>query len=227
LSLLSGLLFGLAPAIQAARPNLNDPLKEDSARSTGGRAGRIARIVLVVSEVAVALLVVMGAALLARSFNGIISTDPGFKPAGVMTMKLSLPEARYGTPVALEQFARQIRERVASLPGVTSAAVATSLPMEMGPDLPFAIEGKYTGGEEGVGGAQFRTSTAGYFETLGLRLVQGRFLNETDGARSEPVALINEAAVRQYWPEGELSARGSPWASPSSPSWPMRSRGAS
>ena len=201
-SLLSGLLFGLAPALQAARPNLNDPLKEDSTRSTGGRTGRIARISLVVAEVAVALLVVMGATLLARSFSGILSTDPGFKPEGVMTMKLSLPEARYATPVALEQLSRQIRERVASLPGVRSAAVASTLPLELGPDLPFAIEGKYTGGEEGVGGAQFRTSTAGYFETLGIRLAEGRFLTEADSRTSEPVALVNEAAVRRFWPEG-------------------------
>jgi putative ABC transport system permease protein len=201
-SLLSGLLFGLAPALQAARPNLNDPLKQDSTRSTGGRAGRVARISLVVAEVAVALLVVMGATLLARSFSGILSTDPGFKPDGVMTMKLSLPEARYGTPVALEQLSRQIRERVAALPGVRSAAVASTLPLEMGPDLPFTIEGKYTGGEEGVGGAQFRTSTAGYFETLGIRLAEGRFLTEADSRSSEPVALVNEAAVRRFWPDG-------------------------
>lgn len=207
-SLLSGLLFGLAPALQAARPDLNDPLKQDTARSTGGRTGRIVRIALVTGEVALALLVVTSAALLARSFSGIMSNEPGFKPEGVMTLKLSLPEARYGNPMALEQLSRQVRERVESLPGVTSAAVATSLPLEGGPDLPFAIEGKFTGGEEGVGQAQFRSSTAGYFETLGLRLSQGRFLTEQDGANSEPVALINEAAVREYWPEGgALGAR--------------------
>jgi predicted permease len=225
-SLLSGLLFGLAPALQAARPNLNDPLKEDSARSTGGRTGRIARIALVTGEVALALLVVTSAALLARSFSGIISTDPGFQPEGVMTLKLSLPEARYGTPEAIEQFSRQVRERVASLPGVRSAAIATTLPLEMGPDLPFAIEGKYTGGEEGVGEAQLRSSTAGYFEALGLQLVQGRFLDDRDGARSEPVALINEAAVRQFWPEGgALGARitmGKPFVPELADSQPRR-----
>ncbi|HYU32134.1 MAG TPA: ABC transporter permease [Thermoanaerobaculia bacterium] len=208
LSIASGLLFGLAPALQAARPNLNDPLKQDSTRSTGGRAGRIARIALVIGEVAVALLVVTGAALLARSFSGIVTTDPGFKPEGVLTLKLSLPEARYGTPLALDQLCRQVRERVAALPGVRSAAIATTLPLEPGPDMPFAIEGKYTGGDEGVGDAQYRAATAGYFETLGLRLAQGRFLNESDRAGSEPVALINEAAVRQYWPTGgALGAR--------------------
>jgi predicted permease len=97
---------------------------------------------------------------------------------------------------------------VVSLPGVRAAAVATTLPLEMGPDLPFAIEGKYTGGEEGVGEAQFRSSTAGYFEALEIGLVQGRFLNDRDGENSEPVALINEAAVRRLWPEGgALGAR--------------------
>lgn len=202
-SLLSGLLFGLAPALQAARPNLNDPLKEESGRSTGGRTGRIVRIGLVVAEVAVALLVITGAALLMRSFAGLVSTDPGFRPENVTTLKLSLPEARYGTSHAVEQYALQISERVAALPGVSSAAVATSLPLEMGPDMPFTIEGKYTGGDEGVGDAQLRTSTAGYFETMGLRLVRGRFLTEQDRLSSEPVALINEAAARQYWPEGD------------------------
>jgi putative ABC transport system permease protein len=202
-SLLSGLLFGLAPALQAARPNLSDPIKEDSGRTTGGRTGRIVRIGLVVAEVAIALLVITGAALLVRSFSGLVSTDPGFRPENVTTLKLSLPEARYGTPQAIEQFAREVSERVDALPGVSSAAIATSLPLEMGPDLPFAIEGKYTGGEEGVGNGQLRTSTAGYFETLGIRLARGRFLTEQDRLSSEPVALVNEAAVRQYWPEGD------------------------
>jgi predicted permease len=202
-SLLSGLLFGLVPALQAARPNLNDPLKKDSTRSTGGRSGRIIRIALVGGEVAVALLVITGAALLARSFSGLVGTDPGFDPRNVTTLKLSLPEARYNTPEALGQLARQITERAATLPGVESAALATSLPLELGPDLPFIIEGKYTGrGEEGVGAGQLRASTAGYFEALGLRLAQGRFLTEQDRLGSEPVALVNEAAAREFWPEG-------------------------
>ena len=202
-SLLSGVLFGLIPALQAARPNLNDPLKEDSARSTGSRKGRIARVGLVVVEVAVALLVVTGAALLARSFGGMIAADPGFRPEGVTTLKLSLPEAKYGKPVALDQLSRQMAQRLESIPGVTAATVASSMPMEMGPDLPFTIEGKYAGGEEGVGEAQVRASSSGYFETLGIRLSRGRFLVDQDNVGGELVALINETTARRFWPDGD------------------------
>ena len=202
LSVLSGILFGLVPALQAARPNLNDPLKEDTARSTGGRAGRIARIGLVVGEVAVALLVLTGSALLVKSFAGLTATDPGFRPEGVLTMKLSLPEARYGDPAALERFSNQIVERVSGLPGVERATVASTLPLEGGPDLTFTIEGKWPGGDsqEGVGGAQYRASSAGYFETLGIPLARGRLLTAADSQNSELVAVINETAAKRYWP---------------------------
>jgi putative ABC transport system permease protein len=201
LSFLAGVLFGLVPALQGARPNLNDPLKE-SARSAGGRLGRAARIVLVVGEVAVALLVITGAALLVRSFAGLVDTNPGFRPEGVLTLKLSLPEARYGTPAALEAFSRQVAERVGGLPGVEAVTVASSLPLEMGPDLPFAIEGKYVGGDnqQGVGEAQYRASTAGYFETLGIPLSRGRLFTATDSVNSELVAIINETTAKRFWP---------------------------
>ncbi|HEV2846254.1 MAG TPA: ADOP family duplicated permease, partial [Thermoanaerobaculia bacterium] len=201
LALVAGLLFGLVPAIQAVRTNLREPLHEGSTRSTGGARGALARRLLVISEVALALILITGAALLMRSFAGLMNTEPGFRPEGVITMKLSLPEARYGDPAALERFGRQVTERVEAIPGVRSASLATSLPLEMGPDLPFAIMGKWPGGDsfEGAGGAQYRAMTPGYFETLGLGLARGRFLGHTDDARSEPVALINEAAARRFW----------------------------
>ncbi|HEX6904694.1 MAG TPA: ABC transporter permease [Thermoanaerobaculia bacterium] len=210
LSLAAGLLFGLMPALQAVRSNLREPLQEGTTRSTGGARGGLARRLLVVSEVALALILITGAALLTKSFAGLMRTDPGFEPEGVITMKLSLPEARYGDPEVLERFGRQLAERVEGLPGVRSASLASSLPMELGPDLPFAIMGKWPGGDsfEGAGNAQFRGMTPGYFEALGLRLVRGRFLGATDDAHSEPVALINEAAAREYWKgEDPLGAR--------------------
>ncbi|HEX7186302.1 MAG TPA: ABC transporter permease [Thermoanaerobaculia bacterium] len=218
ISLLAGMIFGLAPAVQAARPNLNDPLKEDSARSTGGPRGMIARTALVVAEVAVALVVIIGAALLVKSFNGLLETDPGFRPENVLTLKLSLPEARYGTPVNMELFSRQVTKRLNALPGVKKAAVASSLPLEMGPDLTFTIEGRYAGGdsEEGVGSAQYRASTPGYFEALGIPLSRGRLLTANDTVNSEGVAIINEEAARQYWPNedpiGQRITIGMPYA---------------
>jgi predicted permease len=116
-------------------------------------------------------------------------------------LKISLPEARYGKPAALDQYTRRIAERVRALPGVKAASVATSLPMELGPDLPFAIEGKWLGGDsqEGVGNAQYRASTGGYFETLRVPLASGRYLTDRDVSNSEPVAVINETAAKKFW----------------------------
>jgi predicted permease len=210
LSLLAGVLFGLAPALQATRINLHEPLKEGTNKSTGGRTMRIARYLLVVSEVALALMLITSAALLLKSFATITNRAPGFRSDHVLSLKISLPETRYGKPAALDQVTRQIAERARALPGVKAAAVASSLPLELGPDLPFVIEGKWAGGDsmEGVGNAQYRASTGGYFETLRIPLSRGRYLTDRDVNNSEPVAVINEAAAKRYWKGGDpLGAR--------------------
>jgi putative ABC transport system permease protein len=204
-SLVAGVLFGLAPALQAVRVNLHEPLKEGTNKSTGGRKGLIARRFLVMSEVALALVLITGAALLLKSFAGLTDRELGFRPDHVLTLKVSLPEARYGKPEALEQLSRQLAERLRAIPGVRAAAVASSVPLELGPDLPFAIEGKWPGGtsQEGIGDAQYRASTGGYFESLRIPLSRGRFLTDRDQKSSEPVAVINETAARQFWKKGE------------------------
>jgi predicted permease len=204
LSLLAGLLFGLAPAFQAARVNLNEPLKEGTTRSTGGVRGSVTRRLLVISEVALALVPLTGAVLLVKSFTSVVRTDPGFEPRNVLTMKLSLPEARYGQPEKMEALSRDLVGRVGSLPGVKSASMAICLPLEGGPDLPFTIEGKYVGGMDekaaGVGFAQYRVNSSGYFEGLQIPFVRGRSFNERDASNAPPVAVINEAAAKQFWP---------------------------
>jgi predicted permease len=207
LSLLAGLLFGLLPALQAARPDLREPLQEGNARSVGagGARGVVARRILVVCEVALALVLVTGAALLVKSFGGLIGRDPGFRPQGVLTMKLSLPEERYGTAPALDRFGRQLVEAARGLPGVQSAAVAPSLPMEIGPDLDYYVVGKWPGGksQEGTGDAQYRPVAGSYFQTLGIRLVRGRLLADSDGPGGEPVVVINETIAKRFWPTGD------------------------
>jgi putative ABC transport system permease protein len=204
LSLLAGLLFGLAPAFQAARVNLNEPLKEGTTRSTGGVRGSLTRRLLVISEVALALVPLTGAVLLVKSFSGVVRTDPGFEPKNVLTMKLSLPEGRYAQPEKLEAMSRDLTSRVASLPGVKSASLAICLPLEGGPDLPFTIEGKYTGGTDekaaGLGFAQYRANTPGYFQGLRIPVSRGRAFTERDSSNAPLVAMINEAAVKQFWP---------------------------
>jgi predicted permease len=201
LSLVAGALFGLVPALQASRVDLHEPLKEGTNKSTGGRKGQFARRLLVISEVALALLLITSAALLIKSFSGLANKSPGFRPDHVLTLKLALPEARYGTPLALEQLSRNLTGRLRALPGVRAAAFASSLPLQVGPTLPFVIDGKWGGGNstEGTGGARYRASSSSYFETMRIPLVRGRLLDERDVSNSEPVALINEAAVRMYW----------------------------
>ncbi|HEY0782047.1 MAG TPA: ABC transporter permease, partial [Thermoanaerobaculia bacterium] len=197
LSLGAGVLFGLVPATGAARASLAEPLKEGTNRSTGGTKGARTRRILVVSEVALALVLITGAALLVKSFLGIVRTDPGFAPDHVLTVKLSLPEGKYGRGEALEALTRQIVERVSGLPGVQSAAAASTLPLEDGPDLPFAIEGRYNGGKGldavGVGEAQYRALTPDLLKTLKIPLVAGRGIEDGDRAGAAPIVLVNEA----------------------------------
>jgi putative ABC transport system permease protein len=202
LSLLSGLVFGLVPALQMARADLREPLQENSTRSTGGPRGALARRLLVVSEVALALVLITGATLLARSFSGLTHTAPGFRPEGVLTFKLSLPASRYADPHALERFSREVTERIAAVPGVRQAAVVSTLPLEPGPDLPFTVAGKWPGGnsQEGVGDAQYRAATAGYFQALGIPLARGRYLDAGDRPGGELVVVVNETLARRFFP---------------------------
>ncbi|WP_164014871.1 ABC transporter permease [Pyxidicoccus trucidator] len=204
-SVVTGLLFGLLPAWQASSPDLQAALREGAQRATSGPGGGRTRRLLVVGQVALAVVLLVGAALLIRGFAAMSSTAPGFDPRDVHVLRLSLPEARYAEPAALERFAKQVVERVSAVPGVESVALSSSIPMSLGPSMEFAIEGKYEGRQDGpgVGGGQFRPVTPDYFRTLDVGLVRGRLLAETDVAGSEPVVVINEAAARKYWPGEE------------------------
>ncbi|QSQ18718.1 ABC transporter permease [Pyxidicoccus parkwayensis] len=201
-SVLTGLLFGLLPAWHASSPDLQTALREGAQRATAGRAGGRTRRLLVVGQVALAVVLLVGAALLIRGFASMSHTAPGFDPEDVHVLTLSLPEARYAEPAALERFTKQVTERVAALPGVEAAGFTTALPMGLGPGMQFSIEGKFEGRMDGpgLGGGQFRPVTPGYFKALGISLVRGRLLAETDVAGAEPVVVINEATARKYWP---------------------------
>jgi predicted permease len=207
LALVAGILFGLVPALQAARPDLREPLQEGTARTTGGPRGALARRLLVVFEVALALILATGAALLAKSFSGLVDTDPGFRTDNVLAVKMSLSDVRYGGPDALERFARQLGQRVQGLPGVRSVAVASSLPLEAGPDLSFTVVGKERNGKPMEGDAQYRAVEGKYFETLHIRLLRGRLLEPTDGVASEAVVVVNETVAKRYWPGEEAVGR--------------------
>jgi predicted permease len=162
----------------------------------------------VAGEMALTLVVVVCATLLIRSFSRLLDTDPGFEARDVLTMKLSLTESEYGNPVALENISRRLLQSIESLPGVRDAAVAMSLPFEMGWDLPFIIDGRYDEGTgEGWGVAQYRGVSPGFFESLGIQLQKGRAFQERDSSEAPSVVIINRAAVRRYWPDEDPIGR--------------------
>jgi predicted permease len=200
-SLLSGIAFGLLPAWLAGRPRIDRILRAGASRTTGGVAGTWMRRTLIAGEVALALMLTIGAFLLVKSLAGLRSRDPGFSVEQVITAKLSLPEAKYGRGEALALFQEQVDERLRALPGVHAAAVAHAAPLQLGMDLPFTIEGKYVKGTQtGIGDAYYRPSGPGFFEALRIPLRRGRLFTTQDRRGTLPVAIINEEAARQFWP---------------------------
>jgi putative ABC transport system permease protein len=199
LAVITGLLFGLAPALQMSRSDTNESLKEGGRGTSGGVKSQRMRNLLVVSEVALALILVVGAALLIESFRRLHNVEPGFDAANVLTFKTTVNPKRYKTPGPVDTFYKQVIQRIESIPGVSSAATVTNVPMEPGPDLPFNIEGRETKGAEPTGGAQYRNVTPNYFKTMSISLKQGRYFTENDVENSEPVIVINEEFVKRWF----------------------------
>ncbi len=202
-SLLTGLLFGLAPALQISRTDLSSTLKESGSRSgTGTRHHRVQNI-LVISETAMALVLLVGAALLIRTFAGLRSVDPGIDPNHILTLQVSLAGQRYNTPEQLGRFETQVRQRLEALPGVTAATQTVLLPVSGNNiDLPFIIEGrplqdKYHGDE------YWRSIGPHYFDVFRIRLLRGRVFDERDNAKSQPVVIVDEAFARKYFPKDD------------------------
>jgi putative ABC transport system permease protein len=199
LSFVAGLVFGLAPAIVASRPDLAIFLKD--VRRDGGSSGgrRRLRGVLVAAQVALALVLLAGAGLAARSFDRLSRVDPGFRTAGTLTFDITLPEATYPTLASQTQFFRQFVERVQAEPGITSAGAVSFAPLtHAGFGGSFTIYDRPEAASEG--NAQVRAVTPGYMETLAIPLRAGRFVDARDTESAPRVALVSEAAARRYWP---------------------------
>jgi putative ABC transport system permease protein len=200
LSVAVGLGFGLLPAWQSARPQLDDMLRAGGHRVIG-RSSRWTRRLLVSGEVALALVLTIGAFLLVKSLAQLQGTSSGVAVDQVLTMKLALPEAKYGTGAALAQLEERVEERIGAVSGVRAAALSHILPLQLGSDLPFTIDGRYVPGTEtGVGWGQFRPISRRYFETLEIALRGGRRFDARDRRGTLPVAIINEVAARRFWP---------------------------
>jgi predicted permease len=206
LALLTPLVFGLLPSLHASRADLRAALAE------GGRAAAPARAwvrtALVAGEVAIALVLLVGSALLMRSFVRVTSIDPGFDPAGVVTADLAVPEDKYADAARAAQFYAGLTARLRALPGVAAAGAATQLPLgKFDPDGALQFEGHPDAGGIGDGNydgfkysAGYKVVTPGYFTALGMRLRQGRFLQDSDAAGQPPAAVVSELFVRQFLP---------------------------
>ena len=198
-SVLTGVLFGLMPALQASRVDLNDALKESARGSTGAR-GRVLRSVFVIAEVSIALVLLIGAGLMIRSFARLQQVKTGFASENVLTMRVQLPTAKYRQPEQRVEFFKRAQERIAALPGVEAVGAISFLPLTgLASSTSFAIDAQPAPRPGEEPGTEVRVVTPGYFRVIGVPLLKGRALDERDGAESR-VVLINETFARKYFP---------------------------
>jgi putative ABC transport system permease protein len=199
-AMLTGIAFGLAPALLSSRTNFNSTLKEGGRDTSATSRGARVRSGLVVSEVALALMLLIGAGLLIKSFINLQRVDPGFNPKSVLRIDVSLPRTRYPERNQSASFYKELLDRVAALPGVQSAGAVSSLPLSGGgTDSNFAIEGQPAAEPDQRPVAWYSSVTPGYFRAMGIRLLKGRELTEADNADARKTVVISESMARRYF----------------------------
>jgi len=198
ITLLSGIVFGLMPAVRSARLDLRGLLTDGGRGTTVARGGRM-RNALVVAEISLSLVLLISAALLVQAFVKVRTVDPGFRTADVATMSVTLPESKYKTPEQVEAFQMQLLDRVSAVPGVQEAGATSILPMRGNSGRYYAIpsEPSPEPGHEPV--VNVRYVLPGYFQAMGIRQVGGRTVDRTDVANAPPVVVINELMAKHHW----------------------------
>jgi len=202
ISLATGILFGLVPALQASRTDLTDTLKETSSRSGSGLHQTRARALFVMSEMALALVLLVGAALLIRTYTALRAVNPGFETSNVLATQMSLTATRFEKTAAMGQLVRDGVERLRALPGVTAASSACCIPLETVWQLPFFIGGRPQNGS-GPPFAGWTFIAPEYFDTFKIPVVRGRAFLESDRAGAPAVVIINQAMAQRFWPQGD------------------------
>ncbi|MBZ5572164.1 MAG: ABC transporter permease [Acidobacteriia bacterium] len=225
-SMLSGILFGLAPALRVCLLNVHTTLKDESRGSAGASAvwgrGNNLRRLLVISELALCAMLLIGAGLLIRSFTRVQDVPPGFNPQNVLTLELTMSGPKYKDPQAVLSTYRQLRERLERLPGVTAAGAVTSLPLsQMFAWGPVTVEGRVPPPGENFINADERMVSGNYFQAMQIPLYEGRFFNDQDTTANPRVAIVDEYMAQQLWPNqdpvgrrihlGGLSDTAAPW----------------
>jgi predicted permease len=217
IGLFAGILFGIAPAWQVSSMQQFEQLKEGGRTGTASPGRQRLRAVLVASEIALALILLVGAGLLLKSLSNLQGVSPGFDARGVMTAAISLPDTRYKEEPQQIAFYQAVAQRLANQPGVSSAAVATPIPFTgMVPSSSFSIENRPEGPGDPGPHSDLQWVTPGYFQTLGIPLRAGRLFTDEDRVGAQPVVIIDENLARQYWanqnPIGQrLNRGGPPW----------------
>ncbi|HEX8650253.1 MAG TPA: ABC transporter permease [Pyrinomonadaceae bacterium] len=221
IALMTGIIFGLVPALRASSVDLNEVLKEGG-RSSGapgalGLGQHQIRRLLIITEVALSLILLVGAGLLVRSYQRIASASPGFNPHNVLSLRLSLPASKYGTPESITDFYRQASERIRSLPGVESVGTTYSLPMSTVAFAwePIIVEGYVSKTAQDFIISNTRIVNPDYFRTMEIPLLKGRYFNEHDRKGEPEAVIVNEAMAERFWPNEDpigkrLQQKGKP-----------------
>ena len=201
-TIVTGIAFGLFPALQASRVDLNTTIKEGGGRSASGFRQNKARALLVVSEMGLALVLLVGAALLIRTFAALRAVDPGFDAHQVLTLRMSLRGERFTKAEDVARLMRDGSERLGAVPGVEVAAASIGVPLQGGFGLPIIIEGRPLDGPS-HGGGGFAPISPNYFRVYRIPIVRGRAFTDQDAAGAPPVAIISQAMAKRFWPSGD------------------------
>jgi putative ABC transport system permease protein len=204
LSLLTVAAFGLVPALQVSKPDLNETLKESGRSATGGIERRRLRSALVVSEIALALVLLASAGLMIKSFSHLLAVDPGFNPENVLTLQVNLRDPKYDKPDQVVAFGQQSLEQIRALPGVRFAAIGNFLPLtDSHSRSDITIEGQPVPAISQFPHPDFHRITPDYFRALEIPVMRGRSFTDSDTAQAPGVAIISESLARRFWPGGD------------------------
>jgi len=203
-AVVTGLLFGVVPAVQGTRPDLVSALKDGGHGTTTGNSSRRMRNALVIGEIAIAFVLLVASGLLTRSLVKLLEIDPGFTATNVLTAGLPITQQQHPDPVELNTYLGSIRAAVEAVPGVRETAITSVLPLEgWGYGMPYTIADREPQGRAVRRSAFFKIVSPSYFHTLGITLLSGRALRDTDTAGSPPVALINESLAKREFPDDD------------------------
>jgi putative ABC transport system permease protein len=206
-SCVTGVLFGVAPALSALRTGINEPLKEGGRNAGAGGRNRL-RHVLVASEVALAMLVLTGAGLAIKSMSLLLGVDPGLNPKNVLTVGMSVPQEEiYVGPPGLPRFCQELGEHVGAIPGVVSVGAVGHLPFQGNAGRSFQIEGEAPAAPGHLPGAGYSVACPSYFRTMGIPILKGREFTPQDTVAAPGVIVINEAMARAFWPKQDPVGR--------------------